>query len=143
LTAALTGSLCGEGEATATDDSSFGCVETTSAFSVAALTAALVGSVAIAESAAIASSLCPGINRLDAPIEIANPIMAADLRARRLTSVEVGLNEPEAPTACFVPLQFSRNASLPAALSASQEGTDLTFCLDSLFKNDLLLMTSA
>ena len=112
-------------------------VEAATAISVAAGALVTVGSVATG-SAAFASSPCCGSNRLEVPIEIANPIMAAEVRARRLTSGEIGFNKPDSPPESFPADRFAF-----ASLSAAQEGTDLILCVNGRFKHDLLLMTSA
>jgi hypothetical protein len=65
-----------------------------------------------------------------APIEIANPIMAAEVRALRFTSVGI-----TAPTDCFPSQGFSGGSKE----SAAQVGTYLTFCVNVRFKNDLLV----
>jgi hypothetical protein len=78
----------------------------------------------------MASSPCRGSNTPAAPIEIANPSMAAEVRALRLTSVGIA-----APTCCFSAESFN-NASKE---SAAHEGTCLTFCVNLRFKNDLLV----
>ena len=66
-------------------------------------------------------------------MEIANPIMAAEVRARRLPSVGI-----VAPTGGFSPESLN-NASKEWAELAAHEGTDLTFCVNVRFKNDLLV----
>jgi hypothetical protein len=63
-------------------------------------------------------------------MEIANPIMAAEVRALRFTSVGIA-----APTCCL-PTDSFNNASKE---SAAHEGTFLTFCVNLRFKNDLLV----
>jgi hypothetical protein len=84
-------------------------------------------------STAKASSPCCGNKKLEAPMEIANPIMAADVLALRLPSVG-----RVAPTGGFSPESFNK-ASKEWAELAAHEGTCLTFCVNVRFKNDLLV----
>ena len=63
-------------------------------------------------------------------MEIAKPIMAAEVRVLRVPSVPVAV-----PTGSFPPKDLDNPSSEPAG----QVGTCLTFCVNVRFKNDLLM----
>jgi hypothetical protein len=62
-------------------------------------------------------------------MEIAKPIMAAEVLALRVPSVPIA-----APTGAFPPEDFN-----PSREPAVEVGTCLTFCVNVRFKNDLLM----